>query len=96
MIKQSNILNSLTKEEIAEIRATIDQKKKKTKRCCLQCGREHLMKTHQKFCSNACRAAAHREQTEILHELLVKERGQWALEREDLLREIRELRKQVK
>lgn len=84
-----NILNELTNLEIEAIRLA----RKKEDRNCLACDKAVKMKAGQNFCSPACRVRWSREQARILYEQLVKEKENWLREREELVKEIAELKR---
>lgn len=91
-----NILNDLTREQIAQIRYEIEQKKKPVERKCLMCGKLHMMRPDQKYCCAKCRVQAHNEQSVLLYEKLLREQAQWVVEREEFIAEIAELNRIIK
>ena len=84
------ILNDFTAAEIQAARARLGSPR--TDRSCLWCEKVKSMRADQHFCSTACRAAYARAAAQIAHERLVREKEIWLLEREELIREIAELR----
>lgn len=96
MTNKPNILNDLTREQIAQIRYEIEQKKKTVDRNCLMCGKLVAMRKDQKYCCAKCRVQAHNEQAVLLYEKLLREQAQWIVEREGYISEIAELNKKLK
>jgi predicted nucleic acid-binding Zn ribbon protein len=86
-----DVLNTLTFEELDAMREAAKPKAKH----CLTCDKEVRMKPGQLFCSPACRVRYAREQARVQYEALMKERQAWTEEREALVREVQELRKQL-
>ena len=98
MTKPDNILNHLTKDEIESLRAEIIYKqnlKKPKEKACLHCEKVSVMRNDQKYCSTRCRNLAHQEHARLLYEKLLREQAAWLLERNELIKEIAELKAQL-
>lgn len=92
-------LNDLTKDEIQHLRTEVFKKKlekKGSEKACRHCGHKSLMRPDQKYCSAKCRKAAYDENVVLTHELLRREAERWKAERQELLREISELKERLK
>jgi len=88
-----DILNDLTTEQLAAIRERALNKL--TERACVWCGKIQPMRADQRFCCPAHRAALSRASTGLIHDELILERRQWHIDRDELLREIADLRRQL-
>jgi hypothetical protein len=88
-----DILNDLTNAQLSALRERALNKT--VERACLWCGKITPMRKDQRFCCPAHRAAFSRASAELLHAELVLERSRWQREREELLREIADLRRQL-
>lgn len=92
MPNQPARLNDLTHEQIQAIRAELEARKGKEDKHCLWCEAKRLMRADQKFCSASCRAQYAQAAARAQYETLCREKEAWALEREELVREIAALR----
>lgn len=82
------ILNNLTTAELSAIR----EHAQRQNRACVWCAKLVSMRTDQRFCGPACRAAFSRASAGLAYDALIAERGRWQQERAELLREIADLR----
>lgn len=82
-----------------EIRRSLQKRKEdrnKELRDCPTCGKPyHPMKDWQRFCSLICRSKYHNEREEIRKESKVHELERVKLEKEELVKENSELRKEI-
>lgn len=88
-------LNDLTREELAQLRADALAKKAPTDRRCEYCGKLTSMGALQRFCSANCRSKYHNEVTTLLKERFTIAQQQWQQEREELVKEIAELKRRL-
>jgi len=88
-----DILNNLTPEELILIKERAASKREE--RHCLNCDKVYSMRKDQRFCCAACRTAFARHYAEVQHDLLIEEKRRWLIEREALIHEISELRRQL-
>ncbi len=89
-----DILNNLTPEELALIKERAASKREE--RHCLNCDKVIPMRKDQRFCCAACRATFANNYAAVQHDLLLAEKALWLREREALIHEIAELRRQLK
>jgi hypothetical protein len=86
-----NILNNLTRAQLAAIQETVLLKKGKAP--CLNCGTPFLNpRPNKRFCNASCKSAYHDAAFRDHLDTLIREKAQWAQERETLIREIANLR----
>lgn len=89
-------LNTKTVLELALIKEAVEKMKNAQKyRACRFCGEDVKMKSNQIFCTARCKTAYHNEANRILFDQLMHERGVWEKEREDFIREISTLQKEL-
>lgn len=86
-----NKLNDLTTVAIADVYKKLVKKEQ----ACLWCGEVGLMKKNQQFCATRCRTNYHNAVARLNYEKLVTEQQAWRVERDELIREISDLRRQL-
>lgn len=84
-------INTLSREEILEIRAA-SAPRKREERECLWCDKKVLMREGQSFCSATCRAKYAQSAARLTLERLLREKEIWLKEREEFVREIARLK----
>lgn len=91
------ILNTLTAEEITEYRLAAERSKQgrgSHPGICLWCEREFVGRADKVFCSAGCKAKYHKAAVEIEVQRLATRVRVLEAEREELVREIAELRRE--
>ena len=89
-------INDHTQAEIAEAFARVSARSQPVIKACLWCGKESKMRASQLFCTPAHKAAYAREAARLQYEKLLRERQAWLVEREGYIKEIEDLRAQLK
>lgn len=88
-------LRDYTMSELAAMKEQTKARQQREERACAWCDKVKVMRADQRFCGASCRVAYSQAAARIQYERVLRERDAWQLERQALIREIADLKRQL-